>query len=144
MAVILTASVDIRLTGLIVDNSLLKSGLLQVQNKHLRSGLLKATTYPPPRPNQRYKRTLKNKLGWRITPAHIVNNSSIVGDVTNPITVDRRGRYYPKYIYGSETQGQRQAAVHRSRWPLERQLIDEQAFVRESEDAVFRAIKLRG
>ena len=72
--------------------------------------------YPPQRPGQIYVRTFKLKRGWKVKRAgatgyRILNEARF------------RGRRYAKYVVGSAT-GERQAWMHRGRWPLFRNVVD--------------------
>ena len=73
---------------------------------------LSTMAYPPKRPGQRYVRTFRLKSGWSAT---------VKGQ---GVTIANR-MPYAGYVMG-DAKGQRQAWMHRGRWPLARAIIDKE------------------
>jgi hypothetical protein len=141
MAVIFSAQPEGSLAGLKINTTQVKRALQEIQNRHAKLAKQRATAYPAPRPGSHYKRTNILPLGWRIESSHEAGDS-LVASVTNESTRDKRGRFYPKYVYGSVTTGTPQAAVHRGRWPKENELVDKDAYINDCETAVFKALAI--
>jgi hypothetical protein len=81
---------------------------------------LKGTPYPPKRPRQTYVRTGQLANRWKIE-RHGFSRVSIMNEA-----VGRRGQRYTTYVVG-DSQGGGQAWMHRGRWWLARDVIEEQA-----------------
>lgn len=81
------------------------------------------TTYPPPIPGSRYRRTGIYGRAWRIrrnpSGARRTAGYSLIGQAR------QRGRDYTRYV-GGDAYGQRQASVHRGRWPVASDVLAEE------------------
>lgn len=73
---------------------------------------LSVMTYPPKRPGQRYVRTYRLRNGWTVTAKG------------KGVTIANR-MPYAGYVMG-DARGQRQAWMHRGRWPLVKTIIDKE------------------
>lgn len=81
----------------------------------------RVTTYPPPPPGSRYRRTYTYKRGWTIR-----KNPSATRAIAGYTLVGRavqRGRDYTKYVGGS-AYGTSQAGIHRGRWVTVRDALE--------------------
>jgi hypothetical protein len=73
-------------------------------------------SYPPERPGQLYVRTGKLGFSWyvdRRDDGYVIRNTA----------KDKRGRAYGKYVVG-DAYGLHQAWMHKNRWPLFRDVAD--------------------
>jgi hypothetical protein len=73
--------------------------------------ILSVRPYPPERPGQRYKRTGRLGRSWKVS----TRGQSVIIENTAP---------YSGYVVGDGA-GQRQAWMHRGRWWLMRDMVDE-------------------
>ena len=71
---------------------------------------------PAERPGQTYIRTGRLSRGWKIQRIGAIGYK-----ILNQAAF--RGRRYAKYVVGSAT-GEKQARIHRGRWPLFRNVVD--------------------
>lgn len=81
---------------------------------------LKARPYPPPRPRQRYRRTGRLANSWaaeRVGPSRV--------RILNRAQAPRGRGPYPTYVVG-DFRRQGQAWMHRGRWWLARDVIEEE------------------
>jgi hypothetical protein len=75
--------------------------------------------YPSERPGQRYRRTGRLGFSWRVDKT---DNGYIIG---NNARDPKTGRRYARYVVG-DAYGLAQAWMHRGRWPLFRNVAEEE------------------
>lgn len=121
----------------------------QVQDRYMDEAIRRGRKYPAKTPQQEYKRTGRIASSWRkvasvLTPDGIIS-ASVYNTATEPARKGyrRAPRYYAPYVFGDAALGIEQAAVHRGRWPLERELVDERAYQRDIYAAIVQAIAAR-
>lgn len=73
--------------------------------------------YPAERPNQTYVRTGRFGRSWKV--------SSLENGYQISNTAESRGRAYPKYVVG-DAYGTGQAWMHRGRWQVFRDVVDQE------------------
>ena len=78
---------------------------------------LKGKPYPPKLPFQRYVRTGRLANSWKVA-----KSSKNAVEILN--TAHVKGNKYAVYVVG-DTQGKRQAGIHKGRWWLARPTIEE-------------------
>ena len=100
---------------------------------------LKATPYPPKRPQQRYVRTGRLANSWH------AKRQGATGVVIANSARGRRGRLYARYVVGDD-KGKRQAWMHRGRWPVARLTIDQMRpqLTRQMQQMIDRRLNGRG
>lgn len=118
-----------RLTFDIKDAKIVRRGLQDLQKETPEIGRLQIRrtvdrivkimrVYPPPPRNSTYQRTGRLGRSWKIlrlgdTGYRIENNARF------------RGRRYTVYVVG-DAYGQRQADVHKNRWNIFRDIVDQE------------------
>jgi hypothetical protein len=117
-----------------VDGELVRQGLEDIQAEIPKIGRRRLRTianrvvrieqaYPPERPNQTYVRTGNFFSHWEIK--EITEGKKSIGYMIENRARNKRGREYGRFVVG-DAYGASQAWMHRGRWSLLRDVIDEQ------------------
>lgn len=100
----------------------LKAEIPQIGRRQIRVRMdrmkRRMEAYPPERPGQKYVRTGQMFYSWRIMPSER-NGYTLENFAT------RRGVNYPSFVVGN-AYGQGQAWMHRGRWELLRDVVEEE------------------
>lgn len=125
-------------------NAILRS-LQQAQNLYAGQVIRRGRNYPPERPNQKYKRTLKLKREWHIQPSRRVGDSMEVS-ITNTATdtARKRPKQYAGFVFGFDVTGKGQSSYHVGRWPTQAGLINVESYQRQMQNAIDRAVNTGG
>lgn len=101
----------------------------------------RVTTYPPPIPTSRYKRTGTYKRSFQVRRNPRSGLRKNVGYTLFGRAV-QKGRDYTRYV-GGDAFGRRQASIHENRWPVIREIVEDEVkgLPREIEDNVRLSIK---
>jgi hypothetical protein len=113
-----------------VNGELVRSGLQDLYAEHPKIGRRQIRTvlnrvarrmqeYPPERPGQRYVRTGEFFYSWNIRQAES-DRYVIESNAQTP-----NGRRYSQYVVG-DAYGLSQAWMHKGRWPLFRDVVEEE------------------